>query len=353
MVFRLKRVWLFFYGSGSLWVPWLCNNRFGGTSVWLTNDSPRFSWTVRSMLQLKQDLLLFLRCNIGDGNTASFWYDYWTDLGPLHLMFGPGGPGSLRIPIAVTVSQAVRDGNWNLPPARSENAVTLQIILSTLPIPSADSGGDTYLWRNHSGGFGSSFSTRVTWERSRTRSPLVNWHSIVWFKEEIPRCSFIAWTAFLGRYMASPPSSLSSMIELCQHLQGPHASRATVVLKLLNQVIIYSLWRERNARIFTSVSATPEAFFRVVDRAMRDRLLSLSRPPAVVSNTEELNLRAHSLPGSLFNNATLSLLKNRISGGYTSFRSRVSPSSATLRLGPELLPDKLSKVMSLKISSLT
>lgn len=83
------------------------------------------------MLQLKQDLLLFLRCNIGDGNTASFWYDYWTDLGPLHLMFGPGGPGSLRIPIAATVSQAVRDGNWNLPPARSENAVTLQIILST------------------------------------------------------------------------------------------------------------------------------------------------------------------------------------------------------------------------------
>lgn len=200
----------------------------------------------------------------------------------------------------------------------SENAVTLQIILSTLLIRSADSGGDTYLWRNHSGGFGPSFSTRVTWERSRTRSPLVNWHSIVWFKEEIPRCSFIAWTAFLGRlptrdrliswrlsvppgcalcstadetishiffqcsfavatwsrfcgrYMASPPSSLSSMIELCQHLQGPHASRATVVLKLLNQVIIYSLWRERNARIFTSVSATPEAFFRVVDRAMRD-----------------------------------------------------------------------------------
>ncbi|WZY89892.1 hypothetical protein YC2023_046627 [Brassica napus] len=38
-------------------------------------------------------------------------------------------------------------------------------------------------------------------------------------------------------------------------------------------------------------------------------------------NTEELNLRANSLPGSLFNNATLSLLKKRISGGYTSFRS--------------------------------
>lgn len=38
LVFRLKRVWLFFYGSGSLWVPWLSNNRFGGRSLWLVDD---------------------------------------------------------------------------------------------------------------------------------------------------------------------------------------------------------------------------------------------------------------------------------------------------------------------------
>ena len=30
MVFHLKRVWLFFSSSGSLWVPWLAHNRFRG-----------------------------------------------------------------------------------------------------------------------------------------------------------------------------------------------------------------------------------------------------------------------------------------------------------------------------------
>ena len=166
---------MFFYGSGSLWVPWLTNNRFGGRSFWLINDSPRFSRTVRSMLQLKHELQTFLRCNVGDGNTASFWYDYWTELGPLHLMFGSSGAQSLRIPLNATVSQAVSNGNWNLPPARSESAETLQIILSTKSVPSAESGGDVYLWRNQSGGFGSSFSARVTWERIRMPSPLVPW----------------------------------------------------------------------------------------------------------------------------------------------------------------------------------
>ncbi|XP_048596269.1 uncharacterized protein LOC125578037 [Brassica napus] len=239
-VFRLKRVWLFFYGSGSLWVPWLANNRFGGRSFWIINDSPRFSTTVRSMLQLKQELQLFLRC-------------------PLHLIFGSSGPRALRIPLNATVSQAVSNGNWNLPPARSALAVTLHIILLTTPVPNAAAGSDVYLWRNQTGGFGPSFSSRNTWERIRNHSPLVTWHPVVW-------------------YMTTTPASLSDMVEKCEQIQGPHARRAVVVLKFLNQVIIYSLWRERNARIFRGVSTQQEVFFRGVDRALRDRLLSLSRP---------------------------------------------------------------------------
>lgn len=149
---------------------------------------------------------------------------------------------------------------------------------------------------------------------------------MVWFREEIPRCSFTSWSAFLGRlltrdrliswgltapsgcvlcsvadesishlffecsfaaatwtrfcgrFMASPPALLAAIVDLCQQLQDLHASRAVAVLKLLNQVIIYSIWRERNARIFTGVSSTPKAFFRAVDRVIRDRLLSLSCP---------------------------------------------------------------------------
>nr|VDC58773.1 unnamed protein product [Brassica rapa] len=80
--------------------------------------------------------------------------------------------------------------------------------------------------------------------------------------------------------MASPPASLPDVVAQCQQLQGPHVPRAVAVLKLIYQAIIYSLWRERNAHIFQGVSLTQEAFFCVVDRRLRDRLLSLSLPSA-------------------------------------------------------------------------
>ena len=154
----------------------------------------------------------------------------------------------------------------------------------------------------------------------------MSWHSVIWFKEEIPRCSFITWTAFLGRlptrdrliswglaiqpgcalcsnadetirhlffecsfavatwsrfcgrYMASPPASLQDVAGLCQQFQRSQTPLTVPVLKLLNQVIIYNLWRERNARIFRGEASNQEAFYRVVDRHLRDRLLSLSSP---------------------------------------------------------------------------
>ena len=359
MVFRLKRVWLFFSSSGSLWVPWLKSNRFRDRSIWLINDAPRFSKTVRSMLDLRQQLHTYLRCSVGDGKTALFWYDYWTELGPLHLLFGTSGPSDLRIPFDATVSQAVRNGHWNLPPAHSENAETLQVILSTLDVPTDEKGSDVYLWRIQLGGFAGSFSSRVTWERLRNPSPRVPWHSVVWFKEEVPRCSFITWTAvlkrlptrdrliswglslppgcvlcsvadeshshiffecsfatavwnrFCGRYLASPPSSVAAVVDRCQLLQGPHATRAVVVFKLLNQVIIYNLWRERNARIFKGVTSTQQAFFRVVDWCMRDRLLLLPLLPflSCISGLYPLIVKLpHCYLLSLFPSSALSFL---------------------------------------------
>uniref|UniRef100_M4CGD1 Uncharacterized protein n=1 Tax=Brassica campestris TaxID=3711 RepID=M4CGD1_BRACM len=59
-----------------------------------------------------------------------------TWLGPLLLLFGSSGPRFLRIPLNATVSQAVSNGHWNLPPARWDIAETLHVILSTTRVPS-------------------------------------------------------------------------------------------------------------------------------------------------------------------------------------------------------------------------
>ncbi|KAF8097881.1 hypothetical protein N665_0279s0011 [Sinapis alba] len=92
------------------------------------------------------------------------------------------------------------------------------------------------------------------------------------------------------RFLASPPASLASITSLCLQLHGPHAAPTILVLKLLNQVITYNLWHERNARIFTNTQMSQEAFFRVVDRGMRDRLLSLPAVSTAASSPSLLEL---------------------------------------------------------------
>lgn len=86
---------------------------------------------MRSMLQLKPMLNDFLRCLVRNGISSSFWYHTWTLLGPLISVLEEHGPRMLRIRKDATVSEAVRDGNWVLPSARSPEAVTLQIDYSS------------------------------------------------------------------------------------------------------------------------------------------------------------------------------------------------------------------------------
>ncbi|KAL0742100.1 hypothetical protein Bca4012_083613 [Brassica carinata] len=305
LVFRLKRLWNFFSNSGSLWVAWLTTNRFSGKNFWLVRDSQRFSVTVRN-------------------------------LGPLHLLFGSTASRTLRLQMSASVSDAVRDGHWNLPPARSQNAETLQIVLSTIPVPFPTNNNDTYLWRSRTGGFGSSFSSPVTWNLLRQRSPIVVWHEVVWFREEIPRCSFITWLSvlqrlptrdrliswglsvpdacvlcsghleshqhiffecsyaasiwsmFCSRFISSPPVDIPSAVSMCLNYSSIYASQVKIIMKLLLQVLVYSLWRERNGRIFRDLNHQPAVLFKMVDRQMRDRLLSLSPAPNAAHSLLEL-----------------------------------------------------------------
>lgn len=196
--------------------------------------------------------------------------------------------------------------------------------------PAVERGDDLFLWKNASGGFGKKFSSKVTWNCIRIPSPLVSWSKVIWFKEEIPRCSFISWLAiqqrlptrdrllswglsvpdccvlctlapeshvhmfftcpfvrrvwlrFCGRHLAAPPDDIRSAVALIQHQSQPSQSASTTILKLLLQVIVYTTWRERNARIFRNESLSDAAFFHLVDRTLRDRLLSFPYPPTAL-----------------------------------------------------------------------
>uniref|UniRef100_A0A0D3AD40 Uncharacterized protein n=1 Tax=Brassica oleracea var. oleracea TaxID=109376 RepID=A0A0D3AD40_BRAOL len=89
-------------------------------------------------------------------------------------------------------------------------------------------------------------------------------------------------------FISSPPLDLSSAVLMWSNYQRIFPLQVKVIMKLLLQVIVYSLWRERNGRIFREISHRPTAFFRIVDRQMRDRLLSLTPAPSDAHSLLEL-----------------------------------------------------------------
>lgn len=202
-----------------------------------------------------------------------------------------------------------------------------------------------YLWRNSSGSFVRNFSSKSTWDFLRNSSPLVPWAKVVWFKEEIPRCSFITWLAMLTRLptkdrlrrwgLAVPADcvlcaqgqethnhlffecvfsselwrtfaqrlGLSQQVdlqlvasEIVANQSLVHSSKG-VVARLLFQVCVYLIWKERNKRIFSSTSSPVAAVRSEVSNYLRARLLSF--PANSGSNPSLLEVFFSCLPGWL------------------------------------------------------
>lgn len=65
------------------------------------------------------------------------------------------------------------------------------------------------------------------------------------------------------------------MYDMYSQLHYDGHPRAATVVKIILQVVVYSLWKERNLRIVASSSTSEAAAFSMVDLPMPDGLLSL------------------------------------------------------------------------------
>ncbi|XP_010523549.1 PREDICTED: uncharacterized protein LOC104801863 [Tarenaya hassleriana] len=175
-VFRLKLVWLLLSKAGSLWVAWVKAYVFKGGTYWECGMKANATWNMRKLLGLKDQVRQFSKMNIGNGESSSFWFDSWLEVGPLIHFIGTTGPRLLRLPKSARVRDATRNGQWYLPGARNDKIQELQIILSASNPLRPDKGPDTPTWRVKEGEYQPTFTARRTWEQVRNRAPEATWH---------------------------------------------------------------------------------------------------------------------------------------------------------------------------------
>ncbi|KAG7585557.1 Reverse transcriptase domain [Arabidopsis thaliana x Arabidopsis arenosa] len=316
----LKLIWLLFSNSGSLWVAWhryhhLHLHLAGGNSIsnfWEIKEKVNDTWNWKCLLRLRPLAEKFLRCTVGNGRTASFWWDNWTSYGPLIKFLGEAGPRNLRIPLTARVADAINGEVWSLPAPRSQNSLDLHTYLTTLSLPLQDQEEDEYWWCVN-GLDCNGFSSSRTWQVLRQRDSEKAWSSSVWFKGATPRKSFHMWIAHLDRLptrtrliswgmqishlcclCSSAPETRDHLLLSCDYTgvlwvlalsrlrlqpalflnwdslfiwtRGRSASAPSILRKLVTQAIVYATWKQRNNVLHNSQVIPPSIIFRAVDR---------------------------------------------------------------------------------------
>ena len=88
--------------------------------------------------------------------------------------------------------------------------------------------------------------------------------------------SYNIWKHFSQQILAATPLDLHYVAALITHCRL--SSLSAPVIKFMFQTAIYLIWRERNARIFTSTSTSAAGLRHALDRLLRDRLIFFPSP---------------------------------------------------------------------------
>lgn len=288
--------------------------------MWSIDESKQSSWIWKSILKLRPLAEQYIKCNIGNGLTGSFWFDDWSPLGPLIKLTGYSGPNQLGVPLSATVGSVSTSSGWNLRHARSPAAEHIHIMLCSFPLPSLSTVPDQYVWQvdDH---VAETYSARLTWDSLRHHGTPQGWENIVWFKGHIPSHAFMTWVANLDRlptrtriatwiqHVDTSCCICSNFAETRDHLflRCNFSEQVwTLVLKRLGyrpvlfhtwtallawsdfkdsicpttlrllviQATLYNLWYERNVRLHSSLSTTPQATFMKIDRLIRQAIIA-------------------------------------------------------------------------------
>ncbi|XP_010463260.1 PREDICTED: uncharacterized protein LOC104743929 [Camelina sativa] len=316
----LKLTWRLLAARDSLWALWLKNNKIKDGCFWKLDIKKQSSGTLKSMLKLRHITSQFMKAHLGNGCHLNFWYDHWTPFGPLIDFMGGSGPAQTGISLHGSVASATNETGWNLRPARSPQAESLHIYLTsiTTPLPAAIS--DSYSWR-----IGTeelvNFSTSKTWEVLRPRANAPIWTAQVWFKGAIPRHAFLFWLMHQDRLpirtrlirwglQVDPSCCICGLLpETREHLflrcklsedlwsavtrrlgyrpfsfHTWDAFSAWLDLKdntaprslrrLAAQATLYAIWSERNNRYHNNISMEGPLLLKRLDRQIRDAILA-------------------------------------------------------------------------------
>ncbi|KAJ9546729.1 hypothetical protein OSB04_019272 [Centaurea solstitialis] len=307
-----KHLWDICSCRDSLWVSWTTRIYVRQDSVWVIRPMPRWSWSFRKLLTLREEIRPYIRYQIGDGKTANAWEDNWHGtclsvfISP-QLIHYAGYVYSWKVADLVEALDGAWPEEWL---SRFPQLFNVTIPVLTEGVP------DRMIWDMDTNG---SFSVRkayVSLFGDANEVPL--WKS-VWFKGHIPKHAFCLWTACLRRlptqdristWKHEPPDLLCSLCgtgqdshnhffftcgyskevwdtirrrigwdhfpdvwdDIMDAISDPVTAPTRLILKLTLAAAVYGIWRERNRRLFGGERKTVQGLCEDIRDTVRMRV---------------------------------------------------------------------------------
>jgi len=277
------------------------------------------SWVWRKLLRFRPLAKGFIRMKIQDGCSVRFWTDLWHPKGRLIDLAGEIGTQKLGIGRSARICDVFVDGEWRFRICRDHFLQDLVHDIRELPLILTANVPNGVLWRDGDDTYSSRFNSKNTWSNIRKKKDQVMWSRLIWFQQGVPRFAFITWLAVRDRlstghctaqwghaqyclYCGEPDETRDHLFFACPYtftlwlkvagnlfgmdpdpdwdttitrLLTGHYDRLTfILLRLVLQVTVYYIWRERNERLHNHVSKPVEHIARLVDKTIRNRIMS-------------------------------------------------------------------------------
>ncbi|XP_035839381.1 uncharacterized protein LOC118486758 [Helianthus annuus] len=316
-----SHIWSIVMKRDSLWVKWVHSYRLKGKNFWVCKATSNSTWSRRKIIQLRHVIRKYVWSDVGNGRDTSAWFDFWSDLGPLGDFLSPRTITDADFRLDDTVFNIFSNDTWNWPVAwRDLFPVLIQLDHFRLD----PSKSDRLLWKD--GNECQDFSSSAVWHSVRHRESEVDWSGIVWFAQCIPRHAFMMWLIMKRKLLTQDKilqwdfSRRKNMNMMCcllcyenfdshQHLffeckfsdevwnmiRGKVGMEAVCsrwaditewlcarirskkveiyVAKLLVAAAAYTIWQERNARLFRNQLRPPEMVKDAILKTVRYKLM--------------------------------------------------------------------------------
>lgn len=318
-VFVLKLIWRLFSQSSSLWAVWVKQNLLKHETFWDAKDTVIGSWAWRKLLRYRPLAKQFIRMNIHDGLDLRFVTDLWHPRGWLIDIVGELGTQKLGIRRDAKICEVFLDGDWRFRRCRDQRIQNLILDILAFPVSLVENVRDGVQWRNGEDTYGERFVSKATWDLTRCRKENVVWSKLVWFPQGVPRFAFITCLAIRNRlstghrtsqwghpqgclFCGEPDETRDHLFFACPYpftlwikvvgnlfgqepdpdwdttmahlLTGSFDRLTFILLRLVLQVTIYYIWRERNDRKHNNSARPVNHVSKLIDKTVRNRITS-------------------------------------------------------------------------------